>query len=82
MGIEKYEVDLEYLCKTLDFVPEQVVSAGLVYPRGSVPNKKLMWIKVELTNEETKWITRPLADFYEYIRLPKSNLGGRITGEG
>lgn len=76
-----YEVNLESLCRRQKFVPDQVRSARLVYPKGAVPNSQLLWIRVELTNGERPIVTLPLSEFYEYIDLPESRLGGLIEDD-
>lgn len=75
-----YEINLEHLCKNQVFSPAQVVSSELVFPRGAVPNSQILWVRVELTSNERKFITLPLRDFYEYISLPESSIGGWTEG--
>lgn len=75
-----YEIKLDHLCRNQDFAPAQVVSSELVYPKGAVPNPLLMWVRVTLTNEDTRFITLPLTQFYEYVQLPESKLGGLVDG--
>ena len=76
-----YEINLEYVCRNQRFSPSQVVSSELVYPRGAVPNSQLIWIRIELTSGEKQFVTLSLADFYKYIVLPQSNIGGWTDGE-
>ena len=76
-----YTINLEKLCATQNFTPEQVVSAKLVFPRGAVPNSMLLWVRVDLTSKERKFITLPLVDFYKYVDLPESNIGGWMSGD-
>lgn len=76
-----YEIKLDFLCRNQDFGPSQVVSSELVYPKGAVPNPLLMWIRVKLTSDEVKFITLPLTEFYDYVQLPESKLGGLVDGD-
>ena len=76
-----YEINLDYICRIQRFSPSQVVSSELVYPRGAVPNSQLIWIRIELTSGEKRFVTLSLADFYKYITLPQSNIGGWTDGE-
>jgi len=46
-----------------------------------VPNSMLLWIRVELTNGERKFVTLPLVDFYLYVELPESSIGGWTDGD-
>lgn len=73
-----YSINLEHLCRNQNFKPQQVVTAELVRPKGSVFNSKLIWVKVLLKNEETKFITLNLLDFYDYVQLPNSSLQGKL----
>lgn len=75
-----YTVNLDYLCRNQSFTPEEVVSSELVFPRGAVPNSQLLWIRVALISGGRKFITLALSDFYKYISLPESNIGGWIDG--
>ena len=76
-----YTINLEHLCRNQGFAPEQVVSSELVIPKGAVPNSMLLWIRVELTNGERKFVTLPLVDFYLYVELPESSIGGWTDGD-
>lgn len=76
-----YEINLDRLCKFQNFTPEQVKSADLVFPSGAVPNAQILWVRVELSNEERKFITLPLTDFYEFVTLPESSIGGWTDGD-
>jgi hypothetical protein len=76
-----YRVKLDELCKAQNFTPAQVVSTQLVYPRGAVPNSQVLWVRVELTSGDRKFITLPLSEFYCYIDLPESSIGGWTDGE-
>ena len=80
-GGEVYEINLDALCEFQNFAPEQVVSADLVFPKGAVPNAQILWVRLELTNEERKFITLPLADFYRFVTLPESSIGGWTDGD-
>lgn len=71
-----YKVNLQELCKTQNFDPDQVVNAELVFPKGAVPNSKLIWLRIDLTNKVSKHITLPLSEFHKYVILPESTLGG------
>ena len=75
-----YTIKLDHLCRNQSFSEAQVVSSELVYPRGAVPNSQLLWVRVQLTNGEAKFITVPLREFYEYVELPESRLGGLVDG--
>jgi len=79
--IMSYTINLEKLCMTQNFTPKQVVTSELVFPRGAVPNSRLLWVRVELTGGERKFITLPLIEFYEYVDLPESNIGGWLSGD-
>ena len=81
MSYRHYEIDLEQVCKTQDFVPSQVVSSELVWPKGAVPNSRLIWIRIELTSGKRQFVTLPLVDFYQYIKLPESSIGGWTDGD-
>jgi hypothetical protein len=76
-----YQVNLDALCEHLDFKPSQVETAQLVYPRGAVPNPEIIWVRVELKGGERKFVTKPLLDFYKYIKLESSDIGGWVSGE-
>lgn len=76
-----YEVKLSALCDAQRFEESQVVSSELVYPKGAVPNAQLIWFRVELTNGERMFITKPLSQFYEYVQLPESSIGGWTDGD-
>lgn len=76
-----YEINLEELCHNQNFQPFQVVSSDLVFPKGAVPNARIIWIRVELTNGERKFVTKALADFYTYVDLPESSIGGWTEGD-
>lgn len=76
-----YYVNLEALCKTERFQPSQVVSSELVFPKGAVPNSQLIWFRVELTNGERTFVTKPLQDFHTYVDLPESSIGGWTDGD-
>ena len=75
-----YEINLEEVCSTKDFTPEQIVSCDLVFPNGAVPNSQLLWLRIELTNKERKFLTLPLADFHRFVKLPASSIGGWTDG--
>lgn len=76
-----YTINLEYLCRNQQFNPDQVVSAELVHPKGAVPNSLLLWVRLELTSKERRFITLPLVDFYLYVDLPESSIGGWTDGD-
>jgi len=76
-----YEINLEEVCRKQSFSPSQVVSSELVFPKGSVPNSQLIWVKVELKSGDRKFITLPLRDFYQFINLPQSSIGGWTDGD-
>jgi len=76
-----YQINLKKLCRNQRFNESQVVSSELVFPQGAVPNAQILWIRVELTSGERKFITVPLAQFYEYIDLPESSIGGWTDGD-
>jgi hypothetical protein len=76
-----YEINLEVLCSTQAFSVDQVVSSELVFPKGAVPNSMLLWVRIELTNGKRQFITLPLVDFYKYIDLPESSIGGWTDGD-
>jgi hypothetical protein len=76
-----YTVNIEKVAQYQDFTPDQVVQCELVFPNGAVPNSQLIWFRVELTNDRKKFVTLPLRDFYEYIDLPTSSIGGWTDGE-
>lgn len=75
-----YKINLDYLCRNQNFTPKQVVSAELVFPKGAVPNSMLLWVRLELTSGDRKFITLPLVDFYLYVDLPESSIGGWTDG--
>ena len=79
--VEGYEINLSAVCKNQRFKPEEVVQSDLVFPRGAVPNAQLLWVRIELANGERKFITLPLRDFYEYVSLPESSIGGWTDGD-
>lgn len=76
-----YEINLDSLCEFQNFTPDQVVSADLVFPKGAVPNAQILWVRLELSSEERKFITLPLADFYRFVTLPESSIGGWTDGD-
>lgn len=76
-----YSINLDYLCRNRDFSPSQVVSSELVFPKGAVPNAQLIWVRIELTSGDRKFITLPLTEFYKYVDLPESSIGGWTDGE-
>lgn len=76
-----YEINLSEVCKTQRFQPQEVVSCDLVFPKGAVPNSQLLWARVELVSGERKFITLALRDFYVYVRLPESSIGGWTDGD-
>jgi hypothetical protein len=79
--MREYDINLDHLCRNQRFKPAEVVSSELVYPKGAVPNPQILWVKVELTNGERSFITLPLMQFYDYIELPRSTIGGWTEGE-
>ena len=81
MSNPDYTIKLDKLCANQNYGPKQVVSARLVFPRGAVPNSMLLWVRVELTSGERKFITLPLVDFYLYVDLPESDIGGWMSGD-
>ena len=46
-----------------------------------MPNSQILWVRCDLTSGERKFVTLPLRDFYEYIDLPVSSIGGWTEGE-
>lgn len=76
-----YSINLENLCKNQRFRPEEVVSSDLVFPKGAVPNAQILWVRVELKSGERKFITLSLREFYEYVDLPESSIGGWTDGD-
>ena len=76
-----YKIKLEQVCKNQRFQPEEVVQSLLVFPKGAVPNPQILWVRIDLKNGERKFVTLPLQDFYEYIELPSSSIGGWTEGE-
>ncbi len=79
--MQGYEINLEYLCRNRRFKPAEVVSSELVIPKGAVPNSMLLWIRVELSSGDRKFVTLPLVDFYRYVELPESSIGGWTDGD-
>ena len=75
-----YTINLEYLCRNQSFTPDQVVFSELVMPKGAVPNSMLLWIRVELIGGTRKFVTVALVDFYRYVELPESSIGGWTDG--
>ena len=75
-----YTIKLDFLCKNQNFTPEEVLSCDLVFPKGAVPNSQLLWVRVELIGGKRKFITLGLVDFYKYIELPESSIGGWTDG--
>lgn len=41
----------------------------------------LLWVRVELTNNKRHFVTLPLVDFYKYVELPESSIGGWTDGD-
>lgn len=76
-----YQVNLEEVCKNQSFTPSQVVSSELVLPSGAVPNSMLLWVRIELTNGSRRFVTLALRDFYKYVTLPESSIGGWTDGD-
>ena len=76
-----YTIKLEELCRHQSFGVEQVTSCDLVYPKGAVPNPQILWVRVELTSGERKFITLPLLEFYRFVQLPESSIGGWTDGD-
>ena len=76
-----YSINLEYLCRNQSFDASQVVSSELVFPKGAVPNAQLIWVRIELQSGDRKFITLPLTEFYQYVDLPESSIGGWTDGE-
>ena len=64
-----YELNLEKICHNQRFAVSQVVSSELVFPKGAVPNAQLLGVRIELR------------DFYEYVDLPLSSIGGWTDGD-
>jgi len=79
--VSGYTINIEELCRNQNFTAEQVVSSALVFPKGAVPNSMLLWIRLELTSGKRKFITLPLVDFYKYVDLPESSIGGWTDGD-
>jgi hypothetical protein len=75
-----YTVNLEEVCLTQSFTPEQVVSSDLVFPAGAVPNSQLLWLRIELLGERRQFLTLPLSEFHRFISLPESSIGGWTDG--
>ncbi len=76
-----YEIDLDHLCRNQSFLPEEVVSSDLVFPKGAVPNSQLLWIRIELKSGDKTFVTRSLAEFHDLVKLPESSIGGWTEGE-
>jgi hypothetical protein len=76
-----YALNLVEICKREKFGPDDVVTAELVFPKGAVPNAQLIWVRVEVKSGDRKFITLPLRDFYQYVDLPTSSIGGWTDGE-
>jgi hypothetical protein len=76
-----YALNLAEICKREKFNPEDVVTAELVFPKGAVPNAQLIWVRVEVKSGDRKFITLPLRDFYQYVDLPTSSIGGWTDGD-
>lgn len=76
-----YEINLAAVCKNQRFTPEEVVSSELVFPNGAVPNSQLLWVRIELTSGDRRFITLALRDFYQYVKLPTSSIGGWTEGK-
>jgi hypothetical protein len=76
-----YTINIEELCLNQAFTPDQVVSSDLVFPRGAVPNSQILWVRIELTSGDRRFITLPLMDFYRFIQLPESSIGGWTDGD-
>lgn len=79
--VKGYTINLDSVCKTQRFKPEEVVQSDLVFPKGAVPNAQILWVRVELQNGERKFITLSLRDFYKYVNLPESSIGGWTDGD-
>jgi hypothetical protein len=75
-----YSINIKELCLNQNFTPEQVVSSELVFPRGAVPNSMLLWVRIELTSGKRRFVTLPLVEFYRFIDLPESSIGGWTDG--
>jgi len=75
-----YSINLDYLCRNRNFSPEQVVSSDLVVPSGAVPNSMLLWIRIELSSGDRRFLTLPLVEFHKYVSLPESSIGGWTDG--
>jgi hypothetical protein len=75
-----YSINLEELCLNQQFAPDQVVSSELVFPAGAVPNSMLLWVRIELKGGVRKFITLPLVEFYRFVDLPESSIGGWTDG--
>lgn len=80
MASEPYTINLDELCLNQAFKPGQVVSSDLVFPRGAVPNSQLLWVRIELKSGERKFVTLPLTEFYRFVSLPESSIGGWTDG--
>ena len=81
MSVSGYTINLEELCLHQTFKPEQVVSSDLVFPQGAVPNSRILWVRIELTSGDRKFITLPLMEFYRFVQLPESSIGGWTDGD-
>ena len=79
--MNRYEINIHTMCENQSFTPEQVVSSDLVFPKGAVPNSMLLWVRIELTSGDRKFITLPLAEFHRYVSLPESSIGGWTDGD-
>jgi hypothetical protein len=76
-----YDINLEEMCRNQAFSADQVISAQLVFPKGAVPNAQIIWVKIELSNLERKFVTLPLSEFYRFVSLPESSIGGWTDGD-
>lgn len=79
--MRSYSINVEKLCETQRFNASQVVLSELVFPKGAVPNAQIIWFKMELSSGERVFLTKPLQDFYEYVELPESSIGGWTDGD-
>jgi hypothetical protein len=78
--MQGYTINLDELCLHQNFNPEQVVSCDLVYPKGAVPNAQMLWVRLELTSGDRKFVTLSLLEFYRFVQLPESSIGGWTDG--
>ena len=46
-----------------------------------MPNSQLIWLRIELTSGKRKFLTLPLSEFYRFISLPESSIGGWTDGD-